>query len=891
MFRCAPSFRLILPIGLLFTAILGGTRSFAGEPRSPLDFPMELVPARCIGPANMGGRVTDIALDPKNPARWVVATASGGLWITENSGKSWATPFDGQSSLSIGAVALNPKNPQEIWVGTGESNARNSVSQGNGIYLSVDNGKTWIHKGLPFSRHVGRIAIDAANPKKAFVAALGPLWSAGGERGLYLTEDLGATWKQVLPIPADVGCIDIKNDPFRPDHWVACAYRVRRDRFAVDNPSEEICQDAGLYQSSDGGKSWTRLSEGLPQGGIGRCGVEFDPSTKDRLMAVIQAEETDLSAAMGQNFTLAGKPVGPTNTGGIFESINAGRSWQKVNDLCPRPFYFSQIRIEPANPKRLWVLGIPLFVSSDSGKNFRADPTSRVHPDHHALVFDAKNPKFALLGNDGGLYSSHDGGKTWTHHNNMVLAQFYAIDADRRTPYRVMGGLQDNGSWIGATRTGRKEGILASDWTNLYGADGFQARQDPNSAHLAYLESQYGGLRRHDLRLGLNIDIRPRPPQGQPPYRFNWNSPVTVSRHTAGTLYFGGNRVFRSRERGANWKPISPDLTCGQPTTKHLASHTLTTFAEDKKDPRTLWAGSDDGLLHISRDDGQSWKEVGKNLPLPGPGWITWIEPLSRQAGTALVTVDRHRQGDCRPYLFLTLNGGETWIDQSHSVQNGGQDFGILHTALEFEGPVQAPGDSAFPAIAFLGTENGLAMTVDGGQSWKRHTQIPRVPVHGLCLASTEKELVIGTHGRGVWIADISRVGALGEFKDAFHLIDFAPIKRLPLQKSSGHKAGQDFVGANPKNGADIWIHLPTTAATAATATVLDEQGQEVAKFATPAKPGFHHHYWEAPERNALPQGQPIRSAARIETKKTYRVVAQWNGQRLEKPLELIDLP
>lgn len=848
------------------------------QPSRP-PFPEKLLPARSIGPSSMGGRITDIALDPSNAKRWVVGAATGGVWITDDAGVTWQNPFDSLATTCIGAVAINPSRPQELWAGTGEANARNSVSQGLGVYLSTDGGKQWTHKGLTFTRHIGRIVVDPADGKRVFVAALGPLWKEGGQRGLFLTEDAGTTWKQVLPIPSDVGCIDVRIDPHDVKTMLACAYRVRRDGFSGGNPSQQFSEDAGLYLSSDRGKTWRRVTEGLPTNQYGRCGVDFDASIKGRVLATIQTEETDLSVAMGQNFTEAGKPVGSPQTGGVFESLNGGQSWKKINDLCPRPFYFSQVRAHPGNAKKIWVLGIPLYSSNDAGKTFRSDITSSVHPDHHAMVIDPKNPQFALLGNDGGLYSTKDWGRTWTHHNNMVLSQFYAIDTDKRTPYRVMGGLQDNGSWVGLSRTGRKEGVLPSDWSRLFGADGFQVRQDPNTAHLAFLEMQYGGLRRHDFRIGLSIEVKPRPAEKDPPYRFNWNSPVLVSRHRPNTIYFGGNHLFRSTEKGANWKRLGPDLTRGKPGPGAESPHTLLSVAEDRKDPTILWTGSDDGLLHISRDDGNTWTEVGQNLPVAGLGWVTSIHPLESGPGHCVVSFDRQREGDDRPYLFSTTNGGKSWVDHSAPLE----PFGAIHDYATWP---------QNPRVAFASTERGLAMTLDGGTTWYRHPGIPSVPVHEVAFATTTPELALGTHGRGAWIVDLSYLSQLVTPPRDFALLEPPVFARLAPQKSSGVRPSLDFLGENPPHGVRLWVHLPREAKTGATILVKDKEGKEVLRYNTPAQPGFHSTFLPFPLRGAAPSGEKESGKeAPASATSPYRVIAEFEGKTLEREAKWRDIP
>ena len=915
IYRLLRGILALLALGLPMGSFGSPARAFAA-----LEIVSIPVPARSIGPAVMGGRITEIAIDPTNSSRWVVATASSGLWITENAGASWVTPFDKQAVSALGAVALNPKNPKEIWVGTGEPNARNSVSQGDGVYWSGDGGQTWLHRGLKSSRHIGRIVVDPRDPRRVFVAALGPLWSEGGDRGLFRSEDSGQSWRQVLPIPADVGVVDVQLDPHNSDRVVACAYRVRRGPFSGGNPREQLADEAGIYLSVDAGNTFKKVAHGLPEGLYGRCGIDFDRNKKGRVLAVIQTGETATASVTDQ--LPNGNEPGPAGTGGVFESLDAGESWGKLNDLCPRPFYFGQVRTDPSDSKRVWVLGIPLYRSTDHGKTFRSDIGFGVHPDHHALVFDPKDPRSLLLGTDGGLYSSKDGGKTWTHINNMVLAQYYGVDVDERSPFRVMGGLQDNGTWIGPSRTGRSEGILPSDWSRLYGADGFQAKQDPQTAHIAYLESQYGGLRRHDFRAGLSIDIRPRPAEGDPALRFEWNAPLLLSRHTPNTVYYGANYLFRSEAKGANWKKISPDLTRGTPGPDEQSGHNLTALGEDCVDADLLWAGSDDGLLHVTTDQGKSWSEVGRFLPLISPGWIRAICPLKPRyipgekpgKGSALVAVDRHRLGDDRPYLFQTFDQGKTWKDLSSGLAGAG----CIHAVLEHP---------LYPGIWWVGTETGLWCSIHGGSDFFRVGSLPTVPVHGLVVSRKTGELVVATHGRGIWVLDPSFVVHVARFgfPKGFTLLDIPPFERLSPQKMVTIDRSKDFIGQNPLPGAVIGVYIPggTEPGTGAPLgqekakvpriKILDPSGKTVATIQESKGPGFQQYSWAVPSlgkpvagagesgpANAPGPAKPLVTGAngvaspdgaKKQKETIFRIIAELDGKVVEKPLIVREKP
>ncbi len=483
-----------------------------------------------------------------------------------------------------------------------------------------------------------------------------------------------------------------------------------------------------------------------------------------------------------------------------------------------------------------------------------------------------------ILGTDGGLYSSKDRGRSWVHHNNMVLSQFYAVDVDERTPYRVMGGLQDNGTWIGPSRTGRPEGILATDWSRLFGADGFQAKQDPFTAHIAYLESQNGGLRRHDFRAGLSIDIRPRPSEREPALRFEWNAPLIMSKHTPNAIYFGANHVFRSEAKGANWQRISPDLTRGVPGPDSQSGNNLSVLAEDLIDRHCLWAGSDDGMVHVTKDLGKSWSEVGSHIPLDTPGWIRAICPLAKCKGSALVGVDRHRLGDDRPYLFQTNDEGKSWLDLSSRLSADGERSGFIHVVLEH--PTQ-------PGLWFVGTENGLWCSVNAGDSFFKLDSLPTVPIHGLAASRKTDELVVGTHGRGVWILDLSVAIYVQKFgiPKKFSLLDISDFERLPLQRVTKIRPGLDFIGTNPKPGVELGFYVPRGAKGNPQINIVDSAGKVVASLKGRNNEGFQSIYWDVP----IPVPLAVDPVAKTPEngKKArdlvYRVSAELDGQKIEK--------
>jgi photosystem II stability/assembly factor-like uncharacterized protein len=800
--------------------------------------------ARCIGPANMGGRVVDLAAVEKDPATYYVAAGGGGVWKTTDAGATFAPVFDGQATLSIGAVAVCQAKPEVVYVGTGEANPRNSVSCGRGVYRSSDGGRSWKHCGLAETHHIGRVAVHPTNPDVAFVAALGHCWGPNGERGLYRTADGGKSWECVKFVDEDTGFVDVQMDPHDPDTLYAAAWAVRRDGFSGGSPRHQTSEKAGLFKTTDGGKSWTRLAGGLPEKvGYGRCGLAVSRKDPSVVYAVVQTSETAGALTNAGQLptprTKDGRPGTPGRaaTGGVFRSADKGKTWEKVNDLVPRPFYYGQIRIDPTDDRRVYVLGVGLFASSDGGHSF--SPIGRtVHPDHHALWIDPKDGKHLIVGGDGGLYSSKDRGQTFTAHRGLVISQFYGVAVDSRTPFRVYGGLQDNGNWGGPTATPYEDGITLADWHRLTGADGFQTAVDPTDPDTVYVESQFGALFRVDLRGrakgpkgGPAIKpIRPPVPKGTPPNRYNWNAPFVLSPHDHRTLYFGAHHVYKSTSRGDSWQRISADLTAAPKGTPVApGSHTLLALAESPVKAGVLWAGCDDGKLWVTRD-GKEWTDVSAKLPGPKQRAIAKVECSHFTAGTAMVAVDRHRHDDFRPHIYVTQDFGETWKSIAGDLPDGA-----------VVGVVRQSSRNKF--LLFAGTDIGLFVTFDAGAKWHRldKTGLPvAVRVDDLVIHPTERELVVGTHGRGIWVMDISPLEQLTEkvlAADA-HLFDVKPAHFYKLiPRPTPAPAG--FKAPNPPPG--IPVHFLTTSRTAGKVevTCTDTSGKRVGLYLGKDTPGL----------------------------------------------------
>jgi photosystem II stability/assembly factor-like uncharacterized protein len=784
----------------------------------------------------MGGRVVDLAVVESDPNTIFVATASGGLWKTNNNGTTFAPVFERENTASLGAVAVAPSYPEVVWVGTGEANPRNSVSWGDGIYQSTDGGKTWKHRGLKDTAHIGRIIVHPRDSQIVYVAALGHLWGPNSERGLFKTTDGGKTWQHVLYFDDATGCIDAVIDPNDPETLYVAAWCVRRDAFSGGNPAVQTAPKAGIYKTTDGGKTWLRLINGLPRGAYGRCGISIYRKDPHILVAIVQTDKTVLHR--DTEFGQAARSGSRVETGGVFRSEDSGATWTKLNDLCPRPFYFGQVRIDPNDAQRVYVLGVSLHVSIDGGQTFSdKDAAEGTHADYHALWIDPRDSRHLVLGNDGGVAFSYDRGSTWERLQNLPIAQFYAVAVDQRKPYRVYGGLQDSGTWSGPSATHNSEGITPADWSRILGYDGFQCHVDPNEPDVVFAESQYGHLRRINVRTGAGKDIQPQPPARSPEYRFNWNAPLLLSPHDPRIVYYGGNHVFRSANRGDDWEAISPDLTRGRPGRTAYMGHTLTALAESQLKEGLLYAGSDDGRVHVRRGAGVPWLDVSDHIPgVPPERWITRIECSHFAEGTAYLALDRHRNDDRRPYLFKTTDAGATWKPLASNLPSEGP----IHVIRE---------DLRNKALIYVGTEFGLFTSLDSGASWHQLRCLPTVAVHDLVVQQRERELVVATHGRGIYIVDIAPLQELTAevLTEPAHLFEIKSAARF-------HHHGIRFpsrvyVAPNPPFGATIHYYLGTRAAGPVRIVIIDQHGNTLAEFPGDSEPGLHRVQWDLKDK------------------------------------------
>ena len=820
-----------MPVRLVASAVL--LVANAGAPAAP---PSDALPARPLGPATPGGRVTDVAaVDART---FYVATAGAGLWKTTDGGDTLAPVSDAVETLSIGAVAFAPSKPDVVYLGTGEVNPRNSVSWGKGLFKSTDAGRTWTAVGLADTRHVGRVVVHPADADTVYVAALGHLWGPNEERGVFKSADGGKTWTKSLFLDENTGVVDLAIDPSDPDTLYAAAYPCRRDAFAGGAPKSQWGPTGGLHKTTDGGKTWAKLAGGLPERDIGRCGVAVWAKDPNVVYAVVQ---TDKTAGPADNVGQVAKAnAADIDRGGVFRSDDKGKTWKKLNDLVPRPFYYGQVRIDPADDKRIYVLGIAFHISDDGGKTFQ--PPGKgfvVHSDHHALWIDPADTNRLVLGNDGGVYVSKTKGRTFEKLFGLCAAQFYGVAVDLRKPYRVYGGLQDNANYGGPSATDRAEGILPTDWKRVGGnGDGFQTQVDPTDPDTVYAETQYGRPVRLNVKAGTSKDIRPPVPKGAEPHRFNWNAPLALSPHDPKTLYFGGEVLFRSADRGDTWSKISPDLSRAKAGAKlSLFAHTLTTVAESPVKAGVIWAGSDDGKVSVSADAGKTWTDVSDNVPgVPAARCVSRVECSHFDENAAYVALDRHRNDDAKPYLFKTTDLGKTWTP--------------LAAGLPQDGPVLAVRESSKNAdVLFAGTEFGLFASIDAGRTWSGMANglPPGAAAADLVVHPRDRELVVGTHGRGVYVIDIAPLEELTEKArgEAVHLCDIKPATLVALKPAEKRGGRTPFVGRNPPRGAVVWYHLKDAAAAAPRLTIADADGNEAATLTGPKGAGLHRLVWD----------------------------------------------
>lgn len=859
---------------------------------------------RSIGPANMGGRIDDIAVVESDPSTYYVGFATGGVWKTINNGTTFTPVFDTYPVSSIGDITIAPSNPNIIYVGSGEPNNRQSSSFGDGVYKSTDAGKTWTNVGLKDTQSIGRIVIHPTNPDIAYVAAVGHLFGPNKERGLFKTTDGGKTWTNTNFIDEDTGFIDVAMDPKSPDTLYAASYQRRRTPHGFNGGGP----GSGLWKTTNGGRTWTRLQgSGLPEGILGRIGVDV---CRTKPNVVYAQFEVGASAGTGGNVGADGKPLQPgggrgAGTGGggrgqagapppppdpkqsgVWRSDDFGRTWRITANNNNRPMYYSKIRVDPNNPETVYTMGAPFFKSTDGGKTFN-QVGGIAHSDHHALWINPRNSKHLILGNDGGLDVSYDQGDTWEFINTIAVGQFYKISVDMRTPYYVCGGLQDNGSWCGPSAVRSSTGILNQDWFRVGGGDGFYTSSDPTDWTTVYAQSQDGNVNRLDLRMGQTQSIRPRPrPQGRggaqaaqlqqmaaqmgfgggasgnivpdPPegteIRFFWNTPTVMSPHNPRIIFIGGNHLFISRDRG-NTFTMTKDLTrnlsrferpiMGVPGDGPMASKhdgvgqtsVITTLAESPVIPGVLWVGTNDGNLQVSRDGGTTWKNVVANVKgVPDETHVSRVEPSNFDAGTCYATFDGHRTNDHKPYVYVTKDYGETWTSITSNLPIG--NVNVIREDLKNRN------------LLFLGTEYAFYISLDAGKTWKRFMNgLPTVRIDDIVIHPRDNDLLVGTHGRSIWIIDdITPLQNLTDEAAKAEATLFAPragtLWRNDISLARTVGGAKHFQGQNPEPGTAIAYHLKAAATGDVKITISNVEGRVVRELTGPKEAGLHRVQW-----------------------------------------------
>ena len=835
---------------------------------------LENLKPRNIGPGGMSGRVTSIDAVHDNPEIMYVGTASGGLWKSTSGGIKWAPIFDKQITASVGAVAIQQSNPSVVWVGTGEGNPRNSLNGGYGVFKTLDGGKTWTAMGLEKTRHIHKILIDPTDPNTVYVGAIGAPWGAHEERGVYKTTDGGKNWRRILFSNNTSGVADMVMDPKNPNKIIAALWDHKRDPWFFKSGGA----GSGLYMTYDGGENWKKLSEkeGLPKGELGRIGLAIAASKTDVIYALIESKKNAL-----------------------YKSTDGGSQWKMVNDkedIGNRPFYYSDIFVDPQNENRVYSVFTYVNVSEDGGKSFTElmpayGVDNGVHPDHHAWWIHPKNGQFMMDGNDGGMNITRDGGASWRFIGNIPVAQFYHISTDNEYPYNVYGGMQDNGSWRGPAYVWKVQGIRNSYWQEIAFGDGFDVVPDKDNAQFGYAMSQQGFVSRYDWKTGNNYSVRPTAPDEKTDLRFNWNAGIGQDPFDNSTVYFGSQFVHKSTDKGLTWEVISTDLTTNDPEKqKQSESGGLTMDATGAENHCTilviepspvekdmLWVGTDDGRVHFTQDGGNTWNEVTKNIKgLPKGSWIPQIKASANNKGEALLIANDYRRFNYTPYAYRTKNYGKTWerIVDEKDVNS--------YTLAIIEDPKN-------PNLLFLGTDDGLYMSLNAGDSWEKWTAgFPTVSTKDLVIHPREEDLVIGTFGRAAWVLDdIRPLRAVAGNPEAlvgpFKLFAPPTAYLAAYQQPTGSRFGADalYQGENKKYGAMITYFTKEGAAKKGAKADLktdsedqDESDQDAEKlksskdslflrvfngdalirtigFKKPEKSGFHRMYWNMDEKGA----------------------------------------
>jgi len=843
---------------------------------TPLETAIGGLALRSIGPAFMGGRIADIAIHPARPTTWYVAVGSGGVWRTTNAGTTWTPVFDEQGSYSIGCIRIDPSQPDVVWVGTGEAVSGRHVAWGDGVYRSDNAGTTWKRMGLEHTEHISDILIDPRDGDVVYVAAEGPLWSAGGERGLYKTADGGHTWEPVLTVDDNTGVTSAVFAPDDPDIIYAATYQRRRRvwSFLGGGPG------SGIHVTTDAGATWQHITHGLPEGDMGRIGLAVTPADPELVYATIEAAEE--------------------SERGFYRSTNRGRSWERRNEYLSGgtgPHYYQEIVASPIDPQRVYQVDVFVHVTPDGGATFRnLESGKHKHSDNHVIWIDPANGQHLLVGTDAGLYESFDDGASWRHVSNLPISQFYRVAVDNSVPFtNVLGGAQDLGTVYGPTRTGNIDGVRNQDWSVPLGADGYHVAFDPDDPDLSYLEWQVGNVMRHDRRTMELRDIQPQPGPDEPPERWNWDTPIVISPHDSARIYLASQRVWRSDDRGDSWTPISHDLTT-DPNRYELAAGervvgvdslydheamslygTITDLSESPVVADVLYVGTDDGQIHVSDDGGATWQGAGRPPNLPEHAFVNCITASRHDADTLYLAADNHKSGDYAPYLYESVDRGETWRSITADLPANALVWSIEQDHLN-------------PSLLFLATEQGLYASLDRGGQWHKLTKgVPTIAFRDLTIQRRDDDLIGASFGRGIYVLDdyspLRRLAdeaptepaALFPVRDAWWYVPYQPMQAAG-QPTLGSTA---FRAPNPPFGATFTYHLKeeiqtTKASRRAEERRLGEQGSDV------PFPGFERLWDEhlETEPNVMlvvrdSTGRPVRSIVADRTTGLHR--ATWD--------------
>ncbi len=843
---------------------------------------------RSIGPALTSGRIIDFAVNKNNYHEYYVATAGGGVWKTTNSGTSWQPIFDHEGSYSIGCVTIDPNNENTIWVGTGENNSQRSVSYGDGVYRSDDGGKSWKNMGLKNSEHIGMITIDPRNSNIIFVAAQGPLWKSGGDRGLYKSVDGGKSWKKVLDISSVTGVNEVYLDPKNPDIMYASSYQRMRHVYTLIDGGPE----SAIYKSTDGGETWNKKSSGIPSVDKGRIGLAISQADNNVVYAIIEAAD---------------------DKGGFFRSTDKGESWEKRSGyVAGSPQYYNEIFCDPKDVNRVYAMDTWLHVTDDGGKSFHNLGEQNKHVDNHAMWIEPNNTDHYLVGCDGGIYESFDRAETWNFKSNLPVTQFYRVAVDNDKPfYNVFGGTQDNFSLGGPSQNKSVSGIVNSDWFITQGGDGFVSKVDPEDPNIIYAESQYGGLVRYDKKSGEAMGIQPQPQQGEESLKWNWDSPLIISPHSHTSLYFAANKLFKSDDRGNTWQQISGDLTrkidrnklsiMGKVWSVDAVAKNASTslfgnivsLTESPVKAGLLYVGTDDGLINVTEDDGQNWRKIEKVSGVPETTYVSCLTASQFDANTVYAAFDNHKEGDFKPYLLKSEDAGKSWKSLKGNLPENGPVYSVVE-------------DYKNPNLLFAGTEYGVYFTINGGKKWiQLKGGLPTVAIRDIAIQKRENDLVLATFGRGFYILDnYSPLRSINEDSLKVEAKVF-PVKTAEMYiqtqpiglRGKGFQGESYFTADNPPFGAVFTYYLKESIKTKKEKrqeaekealkkgenvkypsyeelraedeeenpyllfVVSDEKGNEVRKIKAPASSGIHRVSWDL----RFPSTDPVNLSARTD--------------------------